>query len=153
MQANVLQWLDQTACLMPDKTALCDEQGQITYGDFRAKSLAIARTIISKREDTDRKIPIVVYLEKSLKVITSFMGIAYSGGFYSPIDVDMPASRADKILEVLKPRFVITTRELQESFSKLHFEGEYILYDEVQSAEHDEEIVACQKGCRLRIGL
>ena len=94
MQANVLQWLDQTACLMPDKTALCDEQGQITYGDFRAKSLAIARTIISKREDTDRKIPIVVYLEKSLKVITSFMGIAYSGGFYSPIDVDMPASRA-----------------------------------------------------------
>ena len=142
MQANVLQWLDQTACLMPDKIALCDEQGQITYGDFRAKSLAIARTIISKREDTDRKIPIVVYLEKSLKVITSFMGIAYSGGFYSPIDVDMPASRADKILEVLKPRFVITTRELQESFSKLHFEGEYILYDEVQSAEHDEEIVA-----------
>ena len=45
------------------------------------------------------KKPVVVYLNKSVKVLASFMGIAYTGNFYSPIDIDMPAQRVNRILE------------------------------------------------------
>ena len=141
MQANVLQWLDRTAAAVPDKTAFLDEEGQLTYRQFRRKSLALAREIIKKRGNGSGKIPVVVYLEKSAKVIVSFMGIAYSGGFYSPIDVDMPQVRVDKILEVLDPQIVITTKELRESFSAMNYSGDYILYEEVKEEDGDEAFV------------
>lgn len=87
MQANVLEWLEGTAARLPDKTALWDETEQMTYGEYRHRSIKIAGSILNML--TQRKCPIVVYLEKSVKVLVSFMGIAYSGNFYSPIDVDL----------------------------------------------------------------
>ena len=116
MQNSVLDWLDKTAERMPDKLAICDENGELTYCQYRNKSLALAREIICiKRQlGIERKVPVVVYLEKGKEVLVSFMGIAYSGSFYSPIDVDMPESRMSKIMEILLPQIIITTRKLKK---------------------------------------
>ena len=81
-------------------------------------------------------------MEKSTKVLVAFLGIAYSRCFYSPIDVDMPASRVNKILEILTPRVVITTRELKEKFKQYSFVGEYLIYEDIIPAETDSDIVA-----------
>lgn len=144
MKNSVLAWLEHTAKAMPDKVAICDERGSITYGEYRNKSLAIARQIISvKREmGMELKSPVVVYLEKGLEVLVSFMGVAYSGGFYSPIDVDMPESRIDKILEILQPSVVITTKELKSRFEELSFQGNYLIYEEIESETCDEAVVS-----------
>ena len=141
MVNNVLYWLDKTAQAMPEKTAIADESGSITYGDYRKKSMAIGAAL-SDIEDTSRgKRPVVVYIEKSLKVLVSFMGIAYSGNFYSPIDISMPESRVNKILEVLDPKVVITTAELKAKFERFNFSGEYIIYDDVAFSDDDEKKV------------
>ena len=87
------------------------------------------------------KKPIVVYLEKGKEVLVSFMGVAYSGCFYSPIDTEMPQSRVDKILEVLKPEIVITTNKLKTNFEKFNFYGSYIIYEETICSEEDETAV------------
>ena len=94
MQKNVTEWLDRTAKRFPDRTALVDAWETLTYGQYREKALAIARALISK--EISAKEPVVVYLEKSAKTLVSFLGTAYSGNFYSPIDVDMPASRVER---------------------------------------------------------
>lgn len=99
MQANVLEWLEGTAARLPDRTALWDETEQMTYREYRDGSVKIAGAILDTLGQS--KCPIVVYIEKSVKVLVSFMGIAYSGNFYSPIDIDMPSQRVDRILEVL----------------------------------------------------
>lgn len=139
MQSNVLEWLDRTAAKMPDRLALKDEQDQLNYRQYREKSMGIAKAVLSAIPANGRR-PVVVYLEKSIKVLVSFMGIAYSGNFYSPIDVEMPSQRVDKILEVLQPELVITTGELQPEFEKFHFSGTYILYENVDSVEEDLEV-------------
>lgn len=133
MMNSVLNWLNDASKNYPDKVAICDETGSITYKKYREKSIALAYRIISIKNKLgiDNKTPVVVYLEKGLKVLVSFMGAAYSGGFYSPIDVDMPDARAKKILEILEPKVVITTEELKDRFKSLGFDGEYIIYDEV----------------------
>ena len=65
----------------------------------------------------------------------SFMGAAYSCNFYSPIDVDMPGSRVNKILEVLEPAVVITTGALREVFSAYDYKGEFLLLEEVLASD------------------
>ena len=140
MKNSVLSWLDETAKRLPNKLALQDISGNITYQEYRSKSLAIAYKIVELNKGEMKK-PIVVYLEKGKEVLVSFMGVAYSGCFYSPIDTEMPQSRVDKILEVLKPEIVITTNKLKTNFEKFNFYGSHIIYEETICSEEDETAV------------
>jgi len=138
MRSNILKWLDITAKNYPDKNAIWDTKEEITFSQYRNKALAIARKIIELGLEKE---PVVVYLEKSAKVLVSFAGIGYSRNFYSPIDVTMPESRVNKILEVLAPKVVITTKELKEQFSSFDYDGDYIIYDETEIKADDESVV------------
>lgn len=129
MRASVLEWLEEASVKYADKTAACDEWESFTYKQYHDKAVGIADAIIAT--GIGRKQPIVVYINKSIKVLASFMGIAYSGNFYSPIDVDMPAQRVNRILEVLNPRLVITTKELQKDFADFDYNGEYLIYEDI----------------------
>ena len=140
MKNSVLPWLDETAKRLPNKLALQDISGNITYQEYRSKSLAIAYKIVELNKGEMKK-PVVVYLEKGKEVLVSFMGVAYSGCFYSPIDTEMPPSRVNKILEVLKPEIVITTNKLKTNFEKFNFYGSYIIYEETICSEEDETAV------------
>lgn len=139
MITNVTEWLDRTEKNFSDKMAISDEFEQLSFKIFRNKALAIARTIIQNSIGVNK--PVVVYLEKSAKVIAAFMGVAYSGNFYSPIDVDMPEVRVNKILSVLQPEIVITTKELKKQFEQYDFHGDYILFEEIEEQKEDEAIV------------
>ena len=140
MKNSVLPWLDETAKRLPNKLALQDISGNITYQEYRSKSLAIAYKIVELNKGEMKK-PVVVYLEKGKEVLVSFMGVAYSGCFYSPIDTEMPPSIVNKILEVLKPEIVITTNKLKTNFEKFNFYGSYIIYEETICSEEDETAV------------
>jgi len=142
MQNNVTKWLDETAITYPDKVAIVDSCNELTWKEYREKSLGIAQAILDKGYGFKK--PVVVYLEKSAAVLCSFMGIAYSGNFYSPIDTDMPAARANKILEILEPGLVITTQELKSEFEKLDYDGDYLFYEEISGCDKSEEIERMQ---------
>lgn len=128
MQRSVVEWLDNSASIFPNKIAAVDESGEITFEEYRRKSIGIAQIIINCVGGMHR--PVVVYLKKSLKVLVSFMGVAYSGNFYSPIDIDTPEQRVNRILEILSPALVITTLELKTKFQGFNYDGTYLIYDE-----------------------
>lgn len=67
--------------------------------------------------------------------------MAASRNFYSPIDVDMPISRAKKIIEILEPSIVITTAELRGRFEQLGYEGDFIIYEEIVLASDDRTAI------------
>ena len=135
MQANVTYWLDKTARRLPDKIAFADEKKEITFRELSAQAKALATQMIERKLF---KKPVVIYLEKGVDVLVSFMGAAYSCNFYSPIDVDMPASRVNKILEVLQPALVVTTAELQPVFEGFDYEGDYLLLENATGGAADE---------------
>lgn len=138
MHASVLEWLEKASINYADKTAICDEWESYTYKQYHDKAIGIADAILAT-EVGNRK-PIVVYINKSIKVLASFMGIAYSGNFYSPIDVDMPAQRVNRILEVLEPVMVITTRELKKEFAQFDYKGEFLIYEDIAPMESSEQV-------------
>lgn len=138
MKANVTYWLDRTAKRLPDKTAFADEKKEITFCELRRQAMALATQMLAKQ--LFRK-PVVIYLEKGVDVLVSFMGAAYSCNFYSPIDIEMPASRVNKILEVLEPALVITTKELRPAFEQYDYEGEYLIFEETAGEAVDEQMI------------
>lgn len=135
MKANVTYWLDKTAHRLPDKIAFADEKKEITFRELSTQAKALATQMIERKLF---KKPVVIYLEKGVDVLVSFMGAAYSCNFYSPIDVDMPASRVNKILEVLQPALVVTTAELQPVFEGFDYEGDYLLLENATGGAADE---------------
>ncbi|MDE7130415.1 MAG: amino acid adenylation domain-containing protein [Lachnospiraceae bacterium] len=143
MKANVTYWLDKTAGRLPDKTAFADEHKEITFGQLRKQAMALATHMIGKNLF---KKPVVIYLEKGVDVLVSFMGAAYSCNFYSPIDVDMPASRVNKILEVLQPSLVVTSRELLPVFEQFDYKGDYLLFEEAIGGAVDENAIEATRG-------
>ena len=143
MKANVTYWLDETSALFPEKTAYADENKEITFSELRAQARAIASELTQRGLF---KKPVAIFLEKGVDVLVSFMGAAYSCNFYSPIDVDMPGSRVNKILEVLEPAVVITTGTLREVFSAYDYKGEFLLLEEVLVSDVQDDALEAARG-------
>ena len=132
MQNSILQWIEKTAKQFPDKTAFVDETGCYTWSEVRKKALSIAHNI--KKVLPGRKQAVAVYMEKSADMLVTYLGIAYSGNFYSPIASDMPVSRIEKILNTLQPSLFISTHDLEEhigSDKAIAFPGSVLCYEDM----------------------
>ena len=112
MQNNVAQWLEDTARRFPEKMAFVDERGSYTWAEIRRKALSIAKQI--EEIIPGGKRPVAVYMEKSADMLLAYLGIAYSGCFYTPIATDMPSARVEKILNTLQPAMFLVTRDIRE---------------------------------------
>ena len=111
MVTNVLEYLEASERRSPDKTAYADQNGSVTFHEFadrarRLGSCLARRRIVGK--------PVAVFMDKSVAMIEGFMGAVYSGSFYCPIDVEMPAERIRTILGVLKPAAVLVSENSRE---------------------------------------
>ncbi len=106
MIRNVIEYLEKTAERYPNKVAVIDENRQITFGELREEAIKIAKRIHCVCGELYHE-PIAVYMKKSVECIIAFCGIAYSGNFYSPIDLNSPLDRIDRIMSVLQPKVIL----------------------------------------------
>ena len=143
---NVTEWLDQTEKNFPDKVAFSDEYQRVTFAELRKKAIVLAGKII---EIGIFKEPIAVIMEKSVDTLIAFLGVAYSGNFYTVIDIDMPVSRKEKIMEVLQPKVIISNFsnkiELEKSFEELN-----IIYVDgiLENSLSEDDVLKCRdKTC------
>lgn len=143
MKANVTYWLDKSAETFPEKPAFVDVEKTLSFRQLQRQAKALATQMIDWGMF---KKPVVIYMEKGVDVLVSFMGAAYSCNFYSPIDVDMPASRVNKILEVLEPALVITTASLKETFAGYAYQGDFLLFEEACNADICEEKIEAARN-------
>ncbi|MBQ7549280.1 MAG: AMP-binding protein, partial [Clostridia bacterium] len=54
-----------------------------------------------------RKSPVVVFIDRTVKNVVSYMGIVYAGCFYVPIDAAFPEERIKTILSTVEPAYII----------------------------------------------
>ena len=138
MQTNVAEYLINAAKKYPDKVAIRDEKREITFLELDKQARCIAG-LIEETFGTMRNEPIAVYMEKGINCIVAFMGIVYSGNFYSPIDVHTPKERAVLILQTLKPVMVITDMSVENGvLEELQIASEHILRIEDAIAKERE---------------
>lgn len=108
MIINILQYLEDSAQRVPEKSAFIDEKNSITYANLQAYAKSIGSAIIHNTEGQIRK-PIVVFVDRNIESMVAFLGVAYSGNFYVPIDIQMPKLRVELILNTLNPVAMVVT--------------------------------------------
>ena len=143
MTKNVLQMLEKSMTLFPEKPAFSDENGSLTYAEAVLKSKAVG-TALGGYACAHRAV--AVLMKKSKEMLTAFMGIIYSGNFYVPIDDEMPDDRIAKIFGSVQPVAVIADAQFTEraaGLAKVADEGCRVLsFDEAAAAEPDEALLA-----------
>lgn len=136
MILNVLEYLEASVERFPNKESFSDEWQSYSYSELSKYSKAIGSEIAKR--DIRRK-PVIVYMEKSIKVVTSFLGTLYSGNFYCTIDIEMPLERVKSILDITEPQVIITDEEHKEAISSQSPNSEILIYDEIIESAIDQD--------------
>jgi len=105
---NVLEYLESTCHRCPDRLAVSDRDGCLTFNELRVEARTLAARIAGLTGARNQ--PVGVYLPKSRHCVIAFAAILYSGNCYAPLDMKSPQPRMAKLLEKLGPALVITVR-------------------------------------------
>lgn len=143
MARIVTDYLDETVIRYPNKIAFSDDKQEVTFLCARDMSTRIATWMI---KEGAFKCPVGIYLGKGVDVIISFMGCAYSGNFYSPIDPNMPKERAKSIINTLQPQYIITNQELCEEAKKIAGNAQIVTLEALYSVVVSESLIIERKN-------
>lgn len=135
----VTDYLNKTEKKYPNKIAYIDKDRKITFSELKNEAMCIAQKFV---EDKIFKQPVLIFMEKSISMVSSFLGVAYSGNFYSPLDTKMPEDRINKIITTLKPGIIITDKKHYEQVSKIADGIEVWIFEElVEGKKADTNLV------------
>ena len=139
MRTTVLSYLEESAVKYADKVAFFDEQSSITFAELRKRAIDLGYHIRGCLEG--RRNPVLVYLPKTVESIVAFMGILYSGNFYTPTDIRFPEEKVLSVVEALHPAAVVVNGETREKFQGFAADRDLrmIDLDEVAETGHYED--------------
>lgn len=107
MIKNIVDYLERTEKIFGKKLAYSDENKAITFSELKEDALNIAGNLLEKVQIGN---PVIVYMDKCVECIEAFLGVAYAGAFYVPIDVNMPYDRVKLIVDTLSAKVVLTRK-------------------------------------------
>ena len=91
MQKSVIEYLEKTVKVFPNKEAVKDSETSITFSELWDAARRISNAV--KAEGIMKNSPIGVYIPKGCKMVESFAGINMCGCFYVPLDTKSPVRR------------------------------------------------------------
>ena len=132
MMQSVIEYLEKTVVKFPDKIAFADESHSMTFAELRRDALCIANELIHLGLYHQS---IAIFMDKSPECVAAFLGVAYSGNFYSPLDKKMPLARLEKILSILQPAAIICQRDDVEDVKIWAKDAKIICYEDVADGD------------------
>ena len=142
MVTNILEYLEHSAALWPDKTAIADDKNALTFAQWKDQAESIGTAIAKASEKAVRK-PVLVFVDRKIECLAGFMGVVESGNFYVPIDCKMPFERVKLISDVLSPIAAITVTDADDKIlDQIDFSGARFRYAEVIGFEKDAGLLA-----------
>ena len=138
MNQTVLNWLDHTAALCPDKVAFTDSDRTLTFGEFDRISKSIGTYLAQK---ISPNMPVVVMSGRRVLTPAVFLGVVRAGCFYAPMDATMPAARLNQILGVIRAELMLVDKEFLEIAQKLDFSGRIVVTDDILDTPIEENLL------------
>lgn len=132
MKINVLEFLLETAARVPEKIAIEDRSGTITFAEFVATAKSVSGAILSRGAFTRR--PIGIFLPKGIDALCALAGTLFSGNIYVPLDVKNPRERVRAILENIAPELVLTDEKHAPSLAEIFPPEKILLVSEARAA-------------------
>lgn len=139
MIRNILEYLEQTAARLPDKTAFSAGEERISFAGLETAAKKIGTYLLRFGR---RNEPVAVLTEKTPVSVAAFLGCVYSGNFYTPIDGTMPKERALSILRTLSPQVLLIDEKSRRRVETLGYEGKTALIEDVLEGGIEEDALA-----------
>lgn len=136
MVKNILDYLENSAERLPEKTAVADEKAAFTYKELLQKAERIG-AVLSKEVSARSAVP--VYMDKSCNALAVFMGAAKAGCFYCLLDPSQPAERIQMILDTLGAELIVVDEKSAKKQEKLGFGGKVLHVEELLEYEPSKE--------------
>ena len=138
---NVLEWLEASESLYPDKAVYIEAFKSFTFHDV----LNASRNIGTVLADVKGSAPIAVISGRKVETITAYLGIVYSGHAYAPIDGKLPRHRIDIIIETLKPSAILADSDNMDLAKELSRGIPVFELEKITNGDADED-----KLCNIR---
>lgn len=141
MYTNVLEMLENSARVYPERLAFGDTERDITFLDLVTSAKAVGTMLTNKINIAD---PVAFYMDKSVDATCGMFGTVYAGGFYSFLDVKQPQARTESVLSILEPKVIFTDAENFEKISGYDTDAEILVLSDVleNNVIADEEKLA-----------
>ncbi len=135
---NVIDYLENSGKLFPDKIAVIEEEKKITYKELINSSKVVGTYFASEKVFNE---PIMIFMDKGIDTLISFFGVVYAGCYYSLLNPELPESRITQIKDTLKSKYVITNDEYMD-VAKSYFKDVTILnIKDLKLGKVDEESI------------
>jgi amino acid adenylation domain-containing protein len=142
MIISILEYLEQTAQRLPDKTALADDKLSLTFCQWQQQAESIGTAIAQATNNAIRR-AVLVFVDRRIEGLVGAMGVVESGNFYVPIDCKMPFERVRLIAEVCKPIAAVATTDADlKTLDQIEFAGPRFLYNEAKDLPSDKQILS-----------
>lgn len=133
---NVLEYLERTTQLYPDKTAVSDGVVSYSFSELSERSRR-AGTFLA--DICKARTPVPFMLEKGSETLAAFFGAVYAGCFYVLINPELPAARIEQIINVLGVDFVVTDEEHKDDAGSIEGVSRVYLTDSLFAREADDD--------------
>lgn len=141
MQTNILEYLENTVKIYPDKVAFSTGKEHMSFSELYSSARSVGSFVRRECKGAFRA-PVAIFMDKHPNTIAAFMGVIYSGNFYACIDEKMPEGRATAILESLSPVLIIADKKNLSRAEKLSEGRRVVLYDDIASLPCDDASLA-----------
>ena len=108
----VHELFELVAVSKPDNVALCCKNDQISYSDLNLKANQLAHYLQAKGVGPETIIGI--FIDRSIEMIVTILGILKTGGAYLPLDPSYPYSRISFMIDDSQVKIILTKDELLE---------------------------------------
>ncbi len=117
-ETTILDLFSQQVLLNPDGLAVRYEGEGISYMELEEKSNKLAHYLLKKGVKQEQLIPI--YIERSIELVISVLGVLKAGGAYVPIDPSLPEDRINFMLKDTNADILLTLTSLSQELSSGH---------------------------------
>ncbi len=146
MYTNILDLLENSSRIYPDRLAFGDTERDITFKELEQSAKVVGTLLADKICIAE---PVAFYMDKSVDAACGMFGTVYAGGFYSFLDVKQPQARTESVLSILEPKVIFTDAENYEKISGYATSAEILVLADVlaQNTAIDEaKLTAVRKN-------
>ena len=138
METSVLCRLNSAVEKYGDKIAYKDPENSLTFRQFNELTRSIG-TYLARLVPAGA--PVVVMSGRHIFTPACFLGAVRAGCFYAPMDGDMPVTRLNQILGVIKADFMLVDKAHLEIAQGLEFRDTIIVMEDIIDYPANDELL------------
>ena len=138
METSVLCRLNSAVEKYGDKVAYKDTENSLTFRQFNELTRSIG-TYLARLVPAGS--PVVVMSGRHIFTPACFLGAVRAGCFYAPMDGDMPVTRLNQILGVIKADFMLVDKAHLDIAQGLDFRGTIIVMEDIIDYPASDELL------------